>query len=155
MEIQSSVLEKIITKNSKYETMEINTEKELVNASSEVVFTYLSDMNNFKDMLPKSATDWHATADNCSFKIGGMAKIGLQYRNKLAHSKIDMTSYGDVMFPYDLAIRIEENDAQSCYIHMEFKGDVNPFMKMMVEAPLKNFFGYWGHALKKHFDTQA
>ncbi|HEY8366933.1 MAG TPA: SRPBCC family protein [Bacteroidia bacterium] len=134
--------------------LELKTEKESVNASASEVFAYLSDMNNFKDMLPNSATDWQATSENCSFKIGGMAKIGLQYKSKTPNSRIDMNSYGDVMFPYDLAIIIEENGA-GCLVHMDFKGDVNPFMKMMVEAPLKNFFGYWGHALKKKFDAQA
>lgn len=131
--------------------LEISTDKENIQAPASEVFAYLSDMNNFQTMLPKSATEWQATAENCSFKIGGMAKIGLQYKAKTPNSTIDMTSYGDVMFPYDLTIHIEENGTSS-NVHMHFKGDVNPFMKMMVEAPLKNFFGYWGHALKKHFD---
>jgi len=135
--------------------LELNTDKEQIAAPASEVFSFLSDMQNFKEMLPSSATDWKATAENCSFKVGGMAKIGLQYKSKTPNTRIDMTSYGDVIFPYDLSIVITEKDAASCEAHMEFKGEVNPFMRVMVEAPLKNFFGYWGHALKKKFDQAS
>ena len=51
-----------------------------------------------------------------------------------------ITSFGKVPFTFNLDILLEEQSADQTHIQMIFKGDINAFMKMMVEKPLRNFF---------------
>ena len=69
-----------------------------------------------------------------------MTDLGLKIADTQKHSRIDMVSYGKVPFPFKMNVLIESPDANSSDVHIEFEGDINPFMKMMVEKPLTNFF---------------
>jgi hypothetical protein len=42
-----------------------------------------------------------------------------------------------------------------CEGYIAFDGEVNMFLKMMVEKPLTNLFNYMSDKLKVHFDQQA
>jgi hypothetical protein len=55
-------------------------------------------------------------------------------------------------FPFHLDININEIDAQHCEGYLYFNGEVNAFLKMMVEKPLSNLFDYMAHKLQKQFE---
>ncbi len=44
-------------------------------------------------------------------------------------------------FPFTLNVHLEEKDGAT-EIHEVFEADLNPFIKMMVEKPLKNLFDH-------------
>jgi hypothetical protein len=53
-------------------------------------------------------------------------------------------------FPFTLTIHIDEVDGKSSG-YIAFDGEVNMFLKMMVEKPLTNLFNYMSNKLQKHF----
>ena len=122
-----------------------------VKASQEELFTFLSDLNNYRQLMPDSISNWQSTSENCTFKVSGMANIGLAFKNKTPNSRLDLTSYGEVMFPYEMTISLQPVSDTETEAKLAFSGDVNTFMRMMIEKPLQNFFNYLVHRVQKHF----
>ncbi len=132
--------------------MEIISQKSQINASAEQVFEFLSDCNNIYHLLPQDKiTDWTADVDSCSFKVT-MAKIALVVEEHNAHSSIKMKSGEGTPFPFHLDIIITETTENQCEGYLHFNGEVNAFLKMMVEKPLTNLFDYMAHKLQKQFE---
>ena len=119
----------------------IESEKILINKTPSEVFLFLSDFNNFKLLMPEQVTDWKSTNDECSFTIKGMASLGMKIKDKKPVSEIIIEKNGKAPFDFELHCMIEsasENNEQS-YLQLFFDADLNPFLKMVAEKPLKNF----------------
>jgi len=131
--------------------MKIETTHELINAQTKEIFTFLSDMNNFKTLFPQDKIEnWEATNDTCTFKIKGMANIGMKRVASTPNTLIYIDSYGKVPFKFTLNIYLKETDNKT-ESYLIFDANINPFMKMMVEKPLSQFFGYVLHQLKNKY----
>ena len=85
-------------------------------------------------------SDWQSTATECSFQIKGLARIGMKMGEKTEPTLIKLVSNGKNPFPFELNIHLDPTSADSSTTHINFQGQMNPFMKMMVEKPLTNFF---------------
>lgn len=121
--------------------MKIESKKAIVNTSAEKAFSFISDFNNFQNLLPKDKiSDYTSTTDSCSFNINGMATISMRIKNKIPNNKLEVVSDGKNPFNFSLTILLEEKTENSCEAMIIFDADVNPFVKMMVETPLTNFF---------------
>jgi carbon monoxide dehydrogenase subunit G len=108
--------------------------------SSENIFNFLSDLNNLEKLMPSDKTkDWESDADWCKVKIKGMGGLGMKLKSKTEHSEILLESMSDKPFPFELKITIAQND-ENADVQLILDAQVNPFMKMMVEKPLANFF---------------
>lgn len=118
----------------------IETNHELSSNTQEKLFQFLSDLNNFEQLMPEGKIEkWSSNADECEFTIKGMARIGLKKESATPNNLIKIKSFGKVPFNFDLDIYLEEKEAKT-EVYMIFNGDINAFMKMMVEKPLTNFF---------------
>lgn len=121
--------------------MKIESKKATVNTSAEKAFSFISDFNNFQNLLPKDkVSDYQSTADSCTFNINGMATISMRIKNRVPNSKLEVVSDGKNPFNFSLTILLEEQTESTCEAVIIFDADVNPFVKMMVETPLTNFF---------------
>ena len=120
--------------------MNIETNHQIINASREEVYNFLIDMNNFEELFPKDKIDnWSATEETCSLKIKSMGQIGLKRVASTPNLLIYLDSYGKSPFKFTLNIYLSEKENGS-EVYLDFDGDINPFMKMMVEKPLTEFF---------------
>lgn len=129
----------------------IESNKVNVNANPSEVFNYLMDLNNLYDLLPQDKiSDWTATNDACSFKVAGGYKIGLKHKSATEPNNIILESTDVSPFAFDLDIKLEDADSAT-NAHMVSNADLNPFMKMMVEKPLKNLFDYIAKKLSDKF----
>ncbi len=121
--------------------MKIETNKVSTNNSQEKVYTFLADLNNLQALMPEDRIEnWTSDTDSCEFGIKGMATIGLKVIDRKPNNEINIESFGKTPFKFNLNILIEEKDATTAEAQMVFDGEVNPFMKMMIEKPLSNFF---------------
>lgn len=131
--------------------MKITSNEVIINASPEEVFIFLSDCQNIYHLLPQDKiSDWQATIDSCSFRVQKMATIALDTVERNPNQLIAMKSGEGTPFPFTLNIRISDHDGVSRGF-IEFDGQVNAFLKMMVEKPLANLFDYMSHKLKEYF----
>lgn len=114
------------------------------------MFTFLSDMNNLEKLMPEQVVNWKSDADSCTYTIKGMADIGMRISERVPSSRIVMVSEGKVPFDFTLSIDIAAagNGSETS---LRFEGDVNMFLRMMVEKPLGNFFNMLIDSLEKQF----
>lgn len=121
--------------------MKITGSKTTIAASAETVFDFLSEPSNIQELLPKDKiSDFQADPGGCSFKVQGGILIPLRITEKVIPTALHMNDGEKGPFPYELVIHIRPENAQSCSGYLEFEGDVNMFMKMMVEKPLTSLF---------------
>lgn len=121
--------------------MKIDTLPKIVNATPETVYNFLVDINNFKELFPEDKIEnWDSTQEYCTFRIKGMTDIGLKRVASTPNKLIYFDSYGKVPFIFTLNIFLEEKENNTTEASLKFDGEVNPFIKMMVEKPLTNFF---------------
>jgi carbon monoxide dehydrogenase subunit G len=133
--------------------MKITSQEAQINAKAEQVFEFLSDCNNIIHLLPQDKiSDWQATEDTCSFKVQKMANIPLVVVSREPHRLLEMKSGDGAPFPFSLKI-ILSADGETSKGHIEFDGQINAFLKMMVEKPLTNLFDYMSHKLKVYFEA--
>lgn len=131
--------------------MIIDSEKVQVNATSEEICAFLTDSNNLLHLLPQNnISDFKSTVEECSFKVQGGVIISLIQDGTENNNKIFLKSGEKSPFPFKLTIELNEaENSTEGYIH--FDGEVNMFLKMMVEKPLTNLFNYMSNKLKEHF----
>jgi carbon monoxide dehydrogenase subunit G len=113
------------------------------------LYTFLQDMNNFEQLLPLGRiSEWQSDGKSCSFKVQGAATIGLELLEGDEPSLVRMKATERSPFPFTLDAHLDEKDG-STTAWMEFNGDINPFIKMMVEKPLKNLFDHIAERMVK------
>jgi hypothetical protein len=119
----------------------IDTGFKPVAAQAEQVFTFLSDINNLQKLMPDRVENWQSDTDSCTFTIKGMAEIGMKIEERQPNHTLKLVSHGKVPFKFNLDISIRPDaSGAGCESSIVFNGDINMFMKMMVETPLTNFF---------------
>lgn len=106
------------------------------------VYAFLQDMNNFQQLLPQDRiSEWKSDGTSCSFKVQGAATIGLKLDGGTPHTVVRMVSSERSPFPFTLTVNLEER-GDSTHAGQVFEADLNPFIKMMVESPLKHLFDH-------------
>lgn len=131
--------------------MKIESKKVVVNATQEAIFKFLSDSNNLVKILPQDKiSDWKSTSTECSFKVQGGVTISLIQNGSDNMNKIFMKSGEKSPFPFKLTIFINKTDEISNG-YIEFDGEVNMFLKMMVEKPLTALFNHMAEKLQEQF----
>ena len=53
----------------------IESQQVAVNKSAEEIYNFISNFNNFNQLMPSSVQDLETTEDTCSFSIKGMPTI--------------------------------------------------------------------------------
>ncbi|MCF6171075.1 MAG: SRPBCC family protein [Bacteroidales bacterium] len=120
--------------------MKINGKPTTINTTPENVFEFLSNFNNFEQLMPAQVTNWKSDADSCTFTIQGMATIGLKYARKEAHKLIEVVPDGKSPINFNLTITMapDEADGQKTIATVEIDAQMNPMMAMMVKKPMQN-----------------
>jgi carbon monoxide dehydrogenase subunit G len=130
--------------------MELTSEKVLITASKEAVKNFLSNAENIKHLLPQDkVSDFVANETECSFKVQGGFVISLM-QDGSSENEWYLKSGSKTPFPFKLAIKMSEVDGGT-EGYMHFDGEVNMFLKMMVEKPLLQLFNYMSHKMKVYF----
>ena len=120
--------------------MKINGKPTTIDTTPKKVFEFLSDFNNFEQLMPGQVTNWKSDAGSCTFTIQGMATIGLKYARKEAHELIEVVPDGKSPIDFNLTIHMGPNDMdeQKTMASVEIDAQMNPMMAMMVKKPMQN-----------------
>lgn len=106
--------------------------------SCQDLYEQLSDMNNLQKLMPPQVNSWTGDKDSCHFQIEGMGGLGLKFRDKTIPSLLVMEQNGKAPFSFLLKAEIFQTESGSD-IRFSMEADLNPFIKMMAEKPLRNF----------------
>lgn len=131
----------------------IEVEKRDIQANSEKVFAYLADFNNYQEMMPESVTNWVSDEDKCELQVSMVPKIHMNIVERISDHTIKIKGSGP--FEFDLTVSIENLDTNECRTGMVFEADINTFMKMMIEKPMGQFFGYLTKQVQQKFESAS
>jgi hypothetical protein len=73
--------------------------------------------------------------------VAGAATIGLQLDGGTAPNHVRLKSTERSPFPFTLDVHLDGTGG-STQAYQVFEADLNPFIKMMVESPLRNLFDH-------------
>ena len=118
--------------------MEINSSTATVDQSTEMLFSKLSQVETYKQLMPEGAQFTAISDSQFRFKLGGMPEIGLTISDKQPNESIFLKSSSDKI-SFSLRGNLTEVSADQTKIQLHFKGDFNPMMAMMVKNPLTQF----------------
>ena len=118
----------------------IESEKVNLSQAQNTTFDFLSDFNNYQQLMPEQVTDWSSDTDTCSFNIKGMASLGMAIESRTPNTEIKIKKNGKAPFDFYLTCEIGEGISPSeSTLKLYFDADLNPLLKMMAEKPLANF----------------
>ena len=134
----------------------IESDQVSISQNRETVYNYLSDVNNFKNLMPEQVTDWVSDADSCSFNIKGMATLGMAVESRDPENGILLKRSGKAPFDFILNCVIGEGaNAGTTLAQIQFDADLNPMLRMMAEKPLTNFLNMLVNKLKEISEAAA
>lgn len=119
--------------------MELNSKKVTVKKSAQELCGFLSDVKNFEQLMPDSISKFEVIREDAFiFALKGMPEIALEVKQVISPTKITLGAISDKI-PFTLIGNIEAIDNDSSFIELQFQGDFNPMMAMMVKAPVSKF----------------
>ncbi len=116
--------------------MNLESTKTLVQKSQEALYYYLTDVANYKTILPDSLESFEVKGDSFVFSLKGMPAIRLSFAEKVPHSFIRLQATADNL-PVFLSCKIQTLSDKSAEAQLFIEADLNPMMAMMLKKPLQ------------------
>ena len=118
--------------------MKLESSKTVINKSQKDFFEFLTNLENFKDLMPENTDKFEVDGNSFIFSLKGMPEIRLVIKEKQEFSKIVLGAASSKL-DFTLTAVINELTETSCETQLLFEGDFNPMMAMMVKGPLQKF----------------
>ncbi|TWR25412.1 SRPBCC family protein [Mucilaginibacter achroorhodeus] len=107
-----------------------------ISKSADIVYAFLADMNNHRQLMPDSITDWESTVDVASFNVQNITKLSLKIEERVAYTLIGIVPAEKP--PFNLDLKWELNSAgNATEVNFVITADLNIMMKMLASGPLK------------------
>jgi len=119
--------------------MKLESQKVQANKSQQEMFNFLTNVENYEEIMPKSKEKFVVTAeDTFIFQLKGMPEIKLKITETKEPELVVLGSTSD-KFPFSLNTHISSAGENSSEVHMDFVGKFNAMMGMMIKGPLQKF----------------
>ena len=119
--------------------MKLNSNSTHLNISDTTLFEKLCAIENFKLIMPENISKFEILDQSTLiFSLKGMPPIKLIFGEKHSPSLITLNS-SESKINFSLSANIKKIDENSCEFSLEFNGDLNPMIQMMVKTPLQSF----------------
>jgi len=119
--------------------MYLESPKISVSKTPQEVFDFLSDVKNFESLMPENISKFEVLSDDkFLFALKGMPEIILKKKKIVAPNKIVLGAAGGKL-DFSLNINIVEIGENTSDVQLDFTGDFNPMMAMMIKGPIGKF----------------
>lgn len=118
--------------------MNLESKKTVINKSQKEFFEFLTDLNNFQQLMPENTDKFEVDGDSFIFSLKGMPEIRLVVKEKQEYNKIILGAASSKL-SFSLTANIEAITETSCEAQLLFEGEFNAMMAMMVKSPLQKF----------------
>ena len=119
--------------------MNLQSPKITIPKSASKVFDFLSNLKNFKKLMPENISKFELLdEDKFIFAISGMPEIVLEKKSEEAFNSIVLGSAAGKL-DFTLETFITELSQQQSQVQLNFSGDFNPMMAMMIKGPITKF----------------
>jgi|TARA_A100001518_G_C1191462_1_gene36972 ribosome-associated toxin RatA of RatAB toxin-antitoxin module len=119
--------------------MDIESPKVTADKSQQEMFNFLTKVENYEQLMPESKEVFEVR-DEKTFVFGlkGMPVIKLEIQETIEPELVVLGSTSD-KFEFKLKAHIEALNENQSEVKMEFNGEFNAMMAMMVKKPLTKF----------------
>jgi carbon monoxide dehydrogenase subunit G len=119
--------------------MNLESPKVSIEKSSQIVFDFLTDIKNFKPLMPENISKFELIDDKTFlFALSGMPEIMLKKKYLESPNLIVLGASGGKL-DFSLTAIIENISENKSEIYLKFEGDFNPMMAMMIKGPISKF----------------
>ena len=119
--------------------MNLESPKVTIEKSAETIFNFLSDVQNFKKLMPENISKFEVLGeDKFLFALKGMPEIILKKKETVPFSKIVLGAAGGKL-DFALIGNITQIEPDESTVQLTFEGDFNPMMTMMIKGPIGKF----------------
>lgn len=127
--------------------MNLETPIVSVPKSQKELFEFLTDLNNFEQLMPESIQKFEVDGDSFIFGLKGMPEIRLVLKEKNEFNQIVLAAASSKL-SFTLTTNIVEISDTSSEVQVLFTGEFNPMMSMMIKKPLQKFINTLSENLK-------
>ncbi|WP_116788068.1 SRPBCC family protein [Flavobacterium psychrotrophum] len=119
--------------------MNLESPKVTVQKPAQYIFDALSDVKNFEKLMPENIAKFEVTGDESFiFALKGMPEIKLKLKERQAPNKVILGAASDKI-PFTLTGNITAIDENSSTVVLNFDGEFNAMMAMMIKGPITKF----------------
>jgi carbon monoxide dehydrogenase subunit G len=120
--------------------MKIESKIGTVQKNDEVIYNFLSDFDNFKNLIPEDkVSNYESNGDSCQFNIETLGSIGMKIIEKHPYKLIKITSAENSKFDFFFWIQLKQLAENDTKVKLTIKAELNPMMQMFAKKPLKSF----------------
>lgn len=122
-----------------HNAMHIEAPKQLVEKSEKEVFDFLTDLSNFRQLMPESIEKFQLLGDDTFlFSLKGMPEIVLKKKEQHPNRKVVLGAASEKL-PFTLTADLKAMADNQTEVALSFEGEFNAMMAMMIKAPITNF----------------
>mgnify|MGYP001804692468 CR=1 FL=1 len=119
--------------------MHIETPKQPVPKSQEDVFNFLVDIKNFEKLMPENINKFEVLDEKTfKFALKGMPEIILRLMEKYPNQKLVLGAPSKKL-SFTLTVTVDPLGDSKSEVGMDFQGEFNAMMAMMIKTPITNF----------------
>ena len=119
--------------------MNLESPKVTVDKSTLELFNSLSDVRNFEKLMPENIAKFEVIGEDAFiFGLKGMPEIKLKMKEKVEPTKIVLGAASDKL-SFTLIANIESLSENSSAVKLNFEGEFNAMMAMMIKGPIGKF----------------
>ncbi|WP_333601177.1 SRPBCC family protein [Flavobacterium sp.] len=119
--------------------MNLESPKVTVEKSADYLFQALSDVKSYEKLMPDNIAKFEVLGDDIfNFGLKGMPEIKLRMKDKTPNSKVVLSAASDKL-PFTLTANIDTLSDVSSAVQLQFEGEFNPMMAMMIKGPISKF----------------
>lgn len=119
--------------------MKINKESLEIPYSSDKIYSYISNINNYESILISEIKKFEKISENeFKIKIGSLPNINLILEKKPSEKSVKLNSK-DSSFNFYILINVILITQNSSKINVKFLGSFSSMIEMMIKKPLENF----------------
>jgi hypothetical protein len=119
--------------------MNLESPKVSVQKSAQNLFELLSDVKNFEQLMPENIAKFEVIGtDAFIFGLKGMPEIKLVIKEKTAPNQLVLGAASDKL-PFTLTASIDAVSENSSDVKLDFEGEFNAMMAMMIKGPIQKF----------------
>lgn len=135
--------------------MKLESPKVTLDKSTEDTFNFLSDVKNFKNLMPENISKFEVLGeDKFLFALKGMPEIVLKKKEMTPNNKIVLGAAGGKI-DFSLTGNIIEVEANKSEVQLIFEGQFNAMMAMMIKGPINKFIETLATNMPQAINTKA
>ncbi len=130
--------------------MNLESPRVSIEKSSQIVFNFLTDVKNFKPLMPEDTIKFELIDDETFlFALSGMPEIVLKKKSLESPKTIVLGAAGGKI-DFSLTAIIESISENKSEVQLKFEGNFNAMMGMMIKRPISKFIETLALNIPKH-----